>query len=446
MKKHINKQNSKFTTNDAYSVATDEIYNIYLKTRKNKRRSEDSVEFEIELEKLLTRLMNNINKRIYDPNGNYTFIATEPTRNGCREVFAAELGTRIQHHYIDYYMRDLMEDTLTPYTFNNRKGKGVLKAVDEVRRIMRDESNNYTESCWIIKWDLKAFFMCVLHNVIDDKLQTLIDSKYHGKQKDVLKWMIHECIYAVPQKHCYKKSPEWKWDTIEPHKSLFNQPSGQGAAIGFLIWQMFINYYHDDIDKWITQELGLKFVRFVDDMLIVTKDKNFVLQKVFPELRIRYKKLNITMQEKKFYCQHYSKGVKFCGVTIKYDRLYPNSRVIHNMNRKVDIFNRIYYNKEKHALDIVNTLNSYFGVMKYMNAMNVIYQTIDRIDKSWWKYIQWNPERMIVEPKPHLDYLHQLDNTYGLNLFNDKYKRKKKRKKKYYDYVKPKYKKLKKNH
>ena len=446
MKKHINKQNSKFTTNDAYSVATDEIYNIYLKTRKNKRRSEDSVEFEIELEKLLTRLMNNINKRIYDPNGNYTFIATEPTRNGCREVFAAELGTRIQHHYIDYYMRDLMEDTLTPYTFNNRKGKGVLKAVDEVRRIIRTESNNYTESCWIIKWDLKAFFMCVLHNVIDNKLQKLIDSKYRGKQKDVLKWMIHECIYAVPQKHCYKKSPEWKWDTIEPHKSLFNQPSGQGAAIGFLIWQMFINYYHDDIDKWITQELGLKFVRFVDDMLIVTKDKNFVLQKVFPELRIRYKKLNIVMQEKKFYCQHYSKGVKFCGVTVKYDRLYPNSRVIHNMNRKVDIFNRIYYNKEKHALDIANTLNSYFGVMKYMNAMNVIYQTIDRIDKSWWKYIQWNPERMIVEPKPHLDYLHQLDNTYGLNLFNDKYKRKKKRKKKYYDYVKPKYKKLKKNH
>ena len=77
----MKKQNSKFTTNDAYSVATDEIYNIYLKTRKNKRRSEDSVEFEIELEKLLTRLMNNINKRIYDPNGNYTFIATEPTRN-----------------------------------------------------------------------------------------------------------------------------------------------------------------------------------------------------------------------------------------------------------------------------------------------------------------------------------------------------------------------------
>ena len=155
------------------------------------------------------------------------------------------------------------------------------------------------------------------------------------------------------------------------------------------------------------------------------------------------------MQEKKFYCQHYSKGVKFCGVTIKYDRLYPNSRVIHNMNRKVDIFNKIYYNKERHVLDFTNMLNSYFGVMKYMNAMNVILQTIYRIDKTWWKYIQWNTDRLIIEPKPHLDYLHQLDATYDLDLFNDlpwkKIKRRRKHKK-YYPYVKPKYKKIKKNH
>ena len=430
-------------------ITIPEMYTIYLKTRKNKRRSEDSVEFEIELEKLLTKLIENINKRIYDPNGNYTFIATEPTRNGCREVFAAELGTRIQHHYIDYYMRDLMEQELTPFTFNNRKGKGVLKAVETVKEIIYKESNGYTEDCWIIKWDLKAFFMCILHDIIDKKIQKLIDDKYHGPEKDILKWMIHECIFAVPQNHCYKKSPDWKWDTIEPHKSLFNQPDGQGAAIGFLVWQMFINYYHNDIDKWITEELGLSFVRFVDDMLIITKRKEFVLSYVLPELRIRYKELNIVMQEKKFYCQHYSKGVKFCGVTIKYDRLYPNSRVIHNMNSKVDIFNKIYYNKERHVSDFTNMLNSYFGVMKYMNAMNIILQTIDRIDKTWWKYMQWNTDRLIIEPKPHLDYLHQLDAAYDLNLFNDLPWKKSKRRhthKKYYPYIKPKYKKIKKNH
>ena len=57
-------------------ITIPEMYAIYLKTRKNKRRSEDSVEFEIELEKLLTKLIENINKRIYDPTGTLKISAT----------------------------------------------------------------------------------------------------------------------------------------------------------------------------------------------------------------------------------------------------------------------------------------------------------------------------------------------------------------------------------
>ena len=81
-------------------ITMDFLYQVYLETRQNKRRSEDSVEFEIELEKNLEDLLESINNKTFIADGNYTFITTNPGRNGCREVFAAELGTRVVHHYI----------------------------------------------------------------------------------------------------------------------------------------------------------------------------------------------------------------------------------------------------------------------------------------------------------------------------------------------------------
>ena len=44
----------------------DYLYDMYLKTRSNKRRSEDSVIFEILQEKNLTEILNDINDRGLD--------------------------------------------------------------------------------------------------------------------------------------------------------------------------------------------------------------------------------------------------------------------------------------------------------------------------------------------------------------------------------------------
>ena len=47
------------------------LYDMYLKTRSNKRRSEDSVVFEILQEKNLVEILNDINDIVYQATGNY---------------------------------------------------------------------------------------------------------------------------------------------------------------------------------------------------------------------------------------------------------------------------------------------------------------------------------------------------------------------------------------
>ena len=141
------------------------------------------------------------------------------------------------------------------------------------------------------------------------------------------------------------------------------------------------------------------------------------------QLREKYKELNIKIQDKKFYCQHYSKGVKFCGSTIKYNRIYPNKRTVRSLTRKIIGFNKVK-DKKKFIKDFVNSINSYFGILKQCNSNRIIIESVRRINEQWFEYVQWNPHRRIIEPKPCYDFHHSLSDRYGLEIehFNKKHK------------------------
>lgn len=400
-----------------HMIFLETLYNVYLKTRRNKRRSEDSVLFEICLEKNLVQLKEEIENREWIADGNYTFVASEPSRNGCREVFAAELGTRVIHHYINESIYQIMEERVfTPKTFNNRIGKGVLAAAKQLQEEIYEITNGYTEDAYIIKWDLKAFFMCIDHSIVMKQIIPIIEKYYHNVDKDELIYMIDRCVNAIPTDHCYKKSPNWKWTMVEPHKSLFNQPYGYGAAIGFLIWQIFVNLYHNHIDHMIHNEWDLHYLRYVDDCVVIVKNLDIAKAFIFPELRKMYKDINVTINPNKFYIQHYSKGVKFVGSTIKFNRMYANNRVVRNAFLKIRHYNKIK-NKKKYMYDFIDTLNSYIGLIKQFNSYKIIRKLLNQISDVWYdKYIQWNPDRGIIQPKPHHMFHYKINESYNLGL------------------------------
>ena len=396
-------------------VTYEQFYNIYLETRKNKRRSDDSITFEVDFENNLRHIVDDINNRQLKIEGAYTFIAQNPGRNGYREVFAADLKDRVIHHYIHSSLIEIMERTWIPNTFNNRKKKGVLAAVESIREGIKQESNNYRDECFIIKWDLSAFFMTIKHDIMWNKLKQIINAEYHKDDKEDLLYVIYECIYSDPTSNCVRKSPVRKWDLVEARKSLFNQPPGQGAAIGFLIWQMFVNFYHNEIDHWISNELGLKFYRFVDDMCIVTRNKKFVLKVVMRELRKRYKDINVTIQNKKFYCQSYTKGVKFCGYTIHFNRFYPNDRTVNSLRRVVYKYNKItdYFGT---YTNLISSLNSYLGLFKHCFAVKRVNKEIDKLDKRWYHFIDFDSKRRVFKAKYWCNHVNRLNIIYRMRL------------------------------
>lgn len=381
----------------------------YYCTRKNKRRSADQVEFEMHLERNLRRLRLAIESRNFRPSA-YTFVKLRPRP---REVFACGMDMRIIHHYIDIRMRPIIEAELTSRTFNNRKGYGPNEATNALISDIYEVSRGFTRDAWIIKWDIKGYFPNASQDIVYRQLSDLAIRRYEGEDKDDLLYMIKIAVYSYPTNHCWRKSPLSMWALIEPGKSLFCKPDGVGGAIGHLIWQNAMNYYLNEIDHWIVDELGLHYGRFVDDSWIVTDNKEAMLA-MMPEIRRRLADLGCTLHPHKFYCQHWSKGVEFIGTHIKIDRVYINNRIVRHAREAIQNLNKCP--RVEKLGTFMSSLNSYLGFCKGRNAYGIALDLIDMIDPRWWEFCYFNKRRLCIQAKPQYGYREIVSKKYHLKL------------------------------
>lgn len=386
-------------------VELEDLYRAYLVARGNKRRSQDSVEYEINIERNLLRLHKDILDRTLAPSA-YTFVTMRPRP---REIFACEMGLRVVHHYLDIRLRPLLEARLTDRTYNNRIGYGANAAVNRLISDIYEVSKGYTRDAWIIKIDMRGYFPNAKQDIVFEQLSGLIMEDYHGADKDDLLYMLRVSVYSYPTHHCYRKSPIWKWAYITDDKSLFKKPDGIGAAIGHLIWQNAMNYYLNDFDHWVTETLGLHYVHFVDDMVFVVENKEAFL----PWIEVFRKRLatyGCEVHPKKFYCQHYTKGVEFVGRFVKLDRVYPTKRTAYRAMRQVTNFNRCP--RPAKVQEFIASINSYLGIFKTCNGYAIARGLVDAINPKWWQYCHFDKKRVCICP----------NDGYGLHDFiNSKY-------------------------
>lgn len=410
-------------------ITFEDLYDAYLVTRRNKRRSADSVHFEIHWQRNLCQLYEDINNRNIRPTA-YTFITTRPRP---REVFACDMSMRIIHHYIDIRLRPLIEQRLTNRTFNNRVGYGQNVAINQVIEDIYDVSGGFTRDAWIFKMDLSGYFPNASQDIVCNQLVSLTQESYVGQDKDELIYLIQHSIFSYPHLHCYRKSPMWKWSMIPDSKSLFKKPAGVGGAIGHLIWQNAMNYYLNDLDHWltglpiynVTQALpaakklpnppelpGLHYVRFVDDMVIVTDNKEAMLAFI-PQIRARLAEYGCTLHPKKFYCQHYTKGVEFIGAHIKKDHVMLDQRTVHHAEQSIRRLNRCA--REGKIKDLLASVNSYLGICKTRNGHRVALQLVAQINPAWWSFVHFNKQRTCLEANEGFKTTQRLIRKYHLN-------------------------------
>ena len=362
-------------------VTTEGMLEAYYDCRRSKRRTASAIVYEMNYESNLIALRDRINTRTYQPGKSICFVVTRPRY---REVFAASFEDRIVHHYIALRLESLFELVFSPRTFNCRKGKGQLYGVKMLEADIKEASNNYTTDCYIMKLDLQGFFMSIDKSMLARMIDKFIVKYYKGNDIDDLRYLCQVVVLHCPEKNCERHSPREMWDHLPANKSLFTNGEGKGVAIGNLFAQLFANFLLNELD-WYIEELGIKYHgRYVDDFYCIHKDKQVLLSAV-PKIRAKLAELGLSLNHKKFYFQHYTKGVEFTGAVVIPYRTYCCNRVLTNFIAAVRKLNR-----SKNIDDVTHavcSINSYLGLLRQSNEYAQRLKILKMIEPRAYKWI-----------------------------------------------------------
>lgn len=355
------------------------LLEAYFDCRRHKRKTVGATEFEMNYMSNLVQLLDEINSRQYKIGKSICFVVRYPRY---REVFAGQFRDRIIHHYIALRLEPLFESQFSDRTYNCRKGKGQLAGIRQLQEDIMEVSENYTEDAYVMGIDLKGFFMSIYKPLLAKMVDDFIVRNYHGDDKEDLRWLCNMVVMHHPEKDCEKKSADYLWEFLPKEKSLFTNGEDRGVAIG----NLFANFLLSKLD-WKIDYYCKHHVRYVDDMVLVARRKETLLR-LMPMIRETLASLGLRLNEKKFYFQHYSKGVRFVGAIIKRDRIYSVNNTINNFRKSVRKLNDAARNGDIEAINhAIQSVNSYLGIFGHYNEYGMKRQIIkEELDEEAWKF------------------------------------------------------------
>lgn len=360
------------------------LLEAYFDCRRHKRNTVGATEFEMNYMSNLVQLLDEVNSRQYKIGTSICFVVRYPRY---REVFAGQFRDRIIHHYIAMRLEPLFEQEFSDRTYNCRKGKGQLAGVKQLQQDIREVSGDYTQDAWVMKIDLKGFFMSISKTMLAKLVDDFIVAKYEGEDKEDLRWLCNMVIMHHPERDCVKKSQDYLWNYLPKEKSLFTNGEDRGVAIGNLFAQLFANFLLSKLD-WRIDFYCKHHCRYVDDIAFVARKKESLLRLV-PMIREVLSSLDLKMNEKKFYFQHYTKGVQFTGAIIKRDRLYAVNTTVENYRKAVVRLNAACERQDIKAIShAVQSVNSYLGIFSHYNEYNIKRKILkEELSKESWRYL-----------------------------------------------------------
>ena len=398
------------------------VYN-YFRTRRNKRYGRDQMDFEADWVSRLLRFFYAIVYRTLRIDHNFAFLTSYPV---WREIFASVFEGRMTDHMLCDPLIPYMEAMLSPRTYNNRTGKGTMAAVNQVIEDIYKVTDGYTRPARIIKWDIKGFFPSALWEIMQRCYDRVIDSNavsiseaYGDEFPGLLHWLAMLCVNTSPTAHCELRTPPQMWHVhIKPEKSAFTKPPGVSAPIGRLVAQHAMGMYINDDVKWLCEDCGIDTVVFVDDGVMVVPERlhAYALAKV-GELRERFALKGLRMNERKFYDQPYQNGLELLGSHIRPYRIHVNNKTYRRARERMVEINGISPDGRLAMIDsVINSINSYFSLLKTRTDYRRLTALRDMIDGGWWKYLEWDAARLCVTARPQYSFRRRMDRKYGLRL------------------------------
>ena len=323
-----------------------DLFTAYYCARANKRNTWAQVKFERNLTDNLIDLYDDIRTHRYRVGRSMCFIIRDPVQ---REIFAASFRDRVVHHLVYNDLSPVFEQDFIEDSYSCRVGTGTLFGISRLEEAMRECSSAYTRESWVLKLDISGYFMSinrqrlfdlvtrhpVLSLSIDFTSVPLCDDLpvaapcLSPQRRKLLHYLLSQIIFNDPTQGCRIKGSRSDWKGLPPSKSLFYACPGCGLPIGNLTSQLFSNIYLNQLDHFVTEDLGFRYYgRYVDDFYLVDADKERLLRAIGQIRDFLADDLFLTLHPRKVFLQPVTFGTRFLGAILKPGRRFPSPRTM----------------------------------------------------------------------------------------------------------------------
>jgi hypothetical protein len=195
-----------------------DLFKAYYSCRKNKRNTVNALAFELNLEEELIKLKEEIESGRYGISSSIAFVVDKPVK---REIFAANFRDRVVHHLVIQKMNAVFEKHFIYDSCACRKAKGTHFGIGRVDGFIRKCSKNYTQDCYVLKLDIKGFFMHINKAILYAKIEALFVAKFNGVDKKLYLKLCKIILFNEPVNNAIIKGKRSNWDNLPKDKSLF---------------------------------------------------------------------------------------------------------------------------------------------------------------------------------------------------------------------------------
>jgi len=263
-----------YPTFDAIS-AMDNLYHAWHKVSLGKSAKSSIINFYRNLDENLVSIADSLKTGTYKPGLYNSFLIKDPKE---RIISASPVRDRVVQHAIMNYYEQVFDRHLIFDTYACRVGKGTHKAV--LRAFHFAKSSKY-----FLKMDVRKYFDSIDHAVLKYLLAKII------KDKEVL-----DLFYIIID----------SGDTF----------SGKGVPIGNLTSQFFANYFLSGFDHYCKEQRHVRrYIRYMDDMLIFSDNKNDLKDLYADAVSYTEEKLKLSL--KPAVLGYVTNGAPFLGFLIK---------------------------------------------------------------------------------------------------------------------------------
>jgi hypothetical protein len=355
------------------------IYSAYMECRRTKRNTINQLAFEANLLENLWSLHDELNAGSYKIGKSICFLTSSPK---LREVFAADFRDRVVHHILVKTLEPFYEKRMIDDVYNNRKNKGIHKAMKKAQSYM-----NATPQGYYLQLDINGFFYTLDKNILFMKIFNDINTKepLMPYKKEIL-WLSNKIIYHNPTKNYCFKGDKNKLELLPPHKTLFKLPKDKGLPIGNLTSQFFANVYMNDFDNYVKRVLKVKhYMRYVDDFVLFDASKQRLeecYEKIKDYLR-HHLSLELRADTK---LKKHTEGLDFLGYIIRPQYALVRRRVVHNFKYKKAKYLEAY-EAQKGQMSLaeikrfLSVRASFVSHAKHANSYNLLH-TIGAINET----------------------------------------------------------------